>query len=81
MLCRRAEADPNICGRKLKRKGICAHEFCVFFANELFQKCIEDSGFMGFIPEDIRCTIEWAEEKVRTRQEQGDLSQERLAGA
>lgn len=29
MLCRRAEADPGICGRKLQKHGLCAHEFCL----------------------------------------------------
>ncbi|KAK1195674.1 PHF7 protein, partial [Pygoscelis papua] len=29
MLCWGAEADPDICGRKLEKQGLCAHEFCL----------------------------------------------------
>ncbi|XP_054072434.1 PHD finger protein 7-like [Rissa tridactyla] len=63
MLCRRAEADPGICGRKLQKHGLCAHEFCLFFANGLFQKRVRYVEPMGFLPEDIWLTIEYAEWK------------------
>ncbi|XP_054072439.1 PHD finger protein 7-like, partial [Rissa tridactyla] len=63
MLCRRAEADPGICGRKLQKHGLCAHEFCLFFANQLFRQWDEDEGFRGFVPEDIRRAIRCAERK------------------
>uniref|UniRef100_A0A8C3MMV3 Uncharacterized protein n=1 Tax=Geospiza parvula TaxID=87175 RepID=A0A8C3MMV3_GEOPR len=29
MLCRRAEADPDMCGDKLQKGGLCAHVFCM----------------------------------------------------
>ncbi|XP_068035227.1 PHD finger protein 7-like [Anomalospiza imberbis] len=29
MLCRRAEADPDMCGDKLEKYGLCAHVFCL----------------------------------------------------
>ena len=29
LLCRRAEADPNICGDKREKHGLCAHVFCL----------------------------------------------------
>ncbi|XP_075014601.1 E3 ubiquitin-protein ligase PHF7-like [Calonectris borealis] len=63
MLCRRAEADPDTCGRKVEKHGLCAHVFCLFFANELFQQELQDVGLMGFLPEDIRGTIEQAARK------------------
>ncbi|XP_074007803.1 E3 ubiquitin-protein ligase PHF7-like [Numenius arquata] len=63
MLCRRAKADPDICGAKLEREGICAHEFCVVFANKAFHQRAKRVRFMGDIPEDIRYVIEWAEQK------------------
>ncbi|KFP10682.1 PHD finger protein 7, partial [Egretta garzetta] len=59
MLCRRAEVDPDICGRKLKKKGILAHEFCLFFANKLFQERSRD----GVPLEAIRRTIKQATRK------------------
>ncbi|XP_059679410.1 PHD finger protein 7-like [Gavia stellata] len=63
MLCRRAEADPDICGRKLEKEGLCAHVFCLFFANELYQQWLKELGLMGFLPEDIRRTIQRAARK------------------
>ncbi|XP_063204124.1 PHD finger protein 7 isoform X2 [Chroicocephalus ridibundus] len=63
MLCRRAEADPDICGRKLQKHGLCAHEFCLFFANGLCQHRVEELGLLGFLPEDIRRTVDWAAQK------------------
>ncbi|KFQ92749.1 PHD finger protein 7, partial [Nipponia nippon] len=63
MLCRRAQADPDICGHKLQKRGLCAHVFCLYFANELFQKGREGVGLLGFLPEDIRRTILRAAQK------------------
>ncbi|XP_050760864.1 PHD finger protein 7-like [Gymnogyps californianus] len=63
MLCRRAEADPDICGHKLQKQGLCAHKFCLFFANKLSQQWVEEVGLMGFLPEDIRRTVERAAQK------------------
>ncbi|KAK4815096.1 hypothetical protein QYF61_015579 [Mycteria americana] len=63
MLCRRAEADPDIYGEKLEKQGICAHVFCLFFANKLFQQPVKEIGLMGFLPEDIRRTIARAAQK------------------
>ncbi|XP_074692044.1 E3 ubiquitin-protein ligase PHF7-like [Strix aluco] len=63
MLCGRAAADPDICGHKIHQQGLCAHVFCLFFANNLSQQPLEDMGLMGFLPEDIRRTIERAAQK------------------
>ncbi|KAK2514362.1 PHD finger protein 7 [Columba guinea] len=57
MLCHRAAADPDVCGHKLEADGLCAHEFCLFFANKLSQQGVEEVGLRGFLPEDIRHTI------------------------
>ncbi|NXL65793.1 PHF7 protein, partial [Chordeiles acutipennis] len=59
MLCRRAEADPDTCGRKLEKQGLCAHEFCLFFANGIFQQRSSD----GVCLKDIRNTIKRAAQK------------------
>ncbi|PKU30665.1 phd finger protein hypothetical protein [Limosa lapponica baueri] len=63
MLCRQVEADPDTCGHKLEKQGLCAHEFCLFFANKLCQQQVEELGLMGFLPEDIQRTINWAAQK------------------
>ncbi|XP_042658517.1 PHD finger protein 7-like [Tyto alba] len=64
MLCGRAEADPDICGYKLQDlQGICAHVFCLYFANGLFQQRVKNVGLMGFLIEDICHTVERAAQK------------------
>ncbi|NWI35101.1 PHF7 protein, partial [Sula dactylatra] len=60
MLCRRAEADPDVCGHKLKKQRLCVHVFCLYFANELFQQWNVEVGLMGFLPADIRRTVKRA---------------------
>ncbi|NXC77423.1 PHF7 protein, partial [Anhinga anhinga] len=60
MLCHRAEADLDVCGHKLEKRGLCAHVFCLIFANKLFQQWVKKVGLMGFLPEHIRHTIDRA---------------------
>ncbi|XP_053845667.1 PHD finger protein 7-like [Vidua macroura] len=57
MLCRRAEADPDICGDKLEDCGLCAHVFCLFFATLLFRQDNDRVGLMGFLPRDIQIAV------------------------
>ncbi|XP_009879635.1 PREDICTED: PHD finger protein 7-like [Charadrius vociferus] len=59
MLCRRAEADPAICGRKLEKQGLYAHVFCLHFVKELSKE--QNRG--GVRLEDIRRVIKQAERK------------------
>ncbi|XP_030366311.1 PHD finger protein 7-like [Strigops habroptila] len=56
VLCRRAHADPNICGPKLRNGGICAHRFCLCFANGKQQQETADE----FHLKDISCVIKRA---------------------
>ncbi|CAM9516258.1 unnamed protein product, partial [Bubo scandiacus] len=63
VLCGRAAADPDLCGHKLEKQGLCAHLFCLLFANQLFQQQNKELGLMGFLPEDIRRTVERAAQK------------------
>ncbi|NXF71473.1 PHF7 protein, partial [Sclerurus mexicanus] len=63
LLCRRSEADPDICGEKLQRYGLCAHVFCLFFANHLFPQRNKKAGFLGLLPKDIQHTIDQAAQK------------------
>ncbi|XP_042649892.1 PHD finger protein 7-like [Tyto alba] len=61
MLCGRAEADPDIYGYRLQDlQGLCAHHFCLYFANGLFQQRVKNVGLMGFLLEDICHTVERA---------------------
>uniref|UniRef100_A0A663ETZ3 PHD finger protein 7 n=1 Tax=Aquila chrysaetos chrysaetos TaxID=223781 RepID=A0A663ETZ3_AQUCH len=57
LLCRRAEADPALCGDKLEKRGLCAHVFCL--VSYLFQQRSRD----GVRLEDIRRTIAQAAQK------------------
>ncbi|XP_064524243.1 PHD finger protein 7-like isoform X2 [Pseudopipra pipra] len=53
LLCRRSEADPDICGNKIQKHGFCAHVFCLYFASLLEQQENERVGLFGFLPRDI----------------------------
>ncbi|XP_054667247.1 PHD finger protein 7-like [Grus americana] len=59
MLCRRAEADPDICGCKSAKKGLCAHTYCLFLASGLFPQ----ESRNGFLTEDTRRAIQEAAQK------------------
>ncbi|RLV62589.1 hypothetical protein DV515_00019152, partial [Chloebia gouldiae] len=63
MLCRRDEADLDICGDKLEKCGLCAHVFCLFFATLLFRQENLRVGIMGFLPRDILITVRRAAQK------------------
>uniref|UniRef100_A0A8C3VH27 PHF7 protein n=1 Tax=Catharus ustulatus TaxID=91951 RepID=A0A8C3VH27_CATUS len=58
VLCHRTEADPDICGDKLEKFGLCAH----YFATLLPQRGSERAGLMGFLPRDIRLAVRRAAE-------------------
>uniref|UniRef100_A0A8C0EYZ9 PHD-type domain-containing protein n=1 Tax=Bubo bubo TaxID=30461 RepID=A0A8C0EYZ9_BUBBB len=53
VLCGRAAADPDL--------YFCAHFFCLVSAPGLLQLADRHSWprVLGFLPEDIRCTVEW----------------------
>ncbi|XP_050568766.1 PHD finger protein 7-like [Cygnus atratus] len=63
MLCGRADADPNICGPRRERNGLCAHVFCLFLANGLYRPGNLQEGILGFLLEDIQHTIKQASQK------------------
>ncbi|XP_032298476.1 PHD finger protein 7-like [Coturnix japonica] len=63
MLCGQTYADPDICGPKQLEFGICAHVFCMMFSTSLLQKARILNGIVVLRPEDIRHTIQQAEQK------------------
>ncbi|NXH27834.1 PHF7 protein, partial [Myiagra hebetior] len=63
VLCRRIEADPDICGDKIEKHGLCAHVFCLHFASLLFRQSNERIGFMGFLARDIQLAVSRAAQK------------------
>ncbi|XP_071296246.1 PHD finger protein 7-like [Agelaius tricolor] len=63
MLCRRAEADPDMCGDKLEKGGLCAHVFCMLFATLLFRQENHRVGLMGFLPRDLLIAVRRAAQK------------------
>ncbi|KAK4808262.1 hypothetical protein QYF61_020743, partial [Mycteria americana] len=77
MLCRRAEADPDICGCKTAKKGLCAHTYCLGWPlpcrpNEplafsalqfLASGLFPQESRNGFLIEDTRRAIQEAAQK------------------
>uniref|UniRef100_A0A8V0XL61 PHD-type domain-containing protein n=1 Tax=Gallus gallus TaxID=9031 RepID=A0A8V0XL61_CHICK len=63
MLCRRARVDPDICGQTSADGGLCAHRFCLFFANGLLKWKRPTGGIFGFPPDAIQHTIQLADQK------------------
>ncbi|NWV48259.1 PHF7 protein, partial [Daphoenositta chrysoptera] len=63
VLCRRAEADPDICGHKREKYGLCAHVFCLCFAMSLSRQENPRIGLMGFRPRDIQLAVSRAAQK------------------
>ncbi|CAM9817364.1 unnamed protein product [Bubo scandiacus] len=63
VLCGRTAADLDTCGQKKEKEGLCAHLFCLLFANQLPRQRDEEEGLMGFLPEDIRRAVEQAAQK------------------
>nr|XP_054496315.1 PHD finger protein 7-like [Agelaius phoeniceus] len=63
MLCRRAEADPDMCGDKLEKGGLCAHVFCMLFATLLSRQENHHVGLMGFLPRDLQIAVRRAAQK------------------
>ncbi|XP_048171991.1 PHD finger protein 7-like [Corvus hawaiiensis] len=57
LLCRRAEADPDICGDKQEKHGLCAHIFCLNFASLIFRQDDDQTGFTGCRPRDIQLAV------------------------
>ncbi|KAM4769436.1 LOW QUALITY PROTEIN: PHD finger protein 7-like [Cyanocitta cristata] len=64
LLCRRADADPDICGDKREKHGLCAHVFCLYFASLLSRKDKDRTGLMGFRTRDIRLAVSRAAQKA-----------------
>ncbi|XP_068766654.1 PHD finger protein 7-like [Struthio camelus] len=63
MLCRRADANADICGPKHEKGGLCVHENCLFLASWLFQRGSRQEGICGFMPVDIKWKIKSAAQK------------------
>uniref|UniRef100_A0A8U8BNK4 PHF7/G2E3-like PHD zinc finger domain-containing protein n=1 Tax=Geospiza parvula TaxID=87175 RepID=A0A8U8BNK4_GEOPR len=59
MLCRRAEADPDMCGDKLQKGGLCAHVFCMVSGSGQNHHV----GLMGFLPRDLLIAVWRAAQK------------------
>ncbi|XP_058701184.1 PHD finger protein 7-like [Poecile atricapillus] len=63
VLCRRVEADPDTCGNRREKYGICAHMFCLYFATLLVRQEKKRVGLLGYLPEDIKCAVRRAAQK------------------
>ncbi|XP_023801762.1 PHD finger protein 7-like [Cyanistes caeruleus] len=63
VLCHRVDADPDTCGNRREKYGLCAHMFCLYFATLLFRQEKKQVGFLGFLPQDIQCAVRRAAQK------------------
>uniref|UniRef100_A0A8C0UD25 PHD-type domain-containing protein n=1 Tax=Cyanistes caeruleus TaxID=156563 RepID=A0A8C0UD25_CYACU len=64
LLCRRVEADPDICGDKQEKYGLCAHVFClVSGSGHSLQHSKKRVGLLGFLPRDIQLAVRRAAQK------------------
>ncbi|XP_068807285.1 PHD finger protein 7-like [Struthio camelus] len=57
VLCRRAHSDPDVYGQTCREDSLCAHEFCLYFAEGLYQRGTDEDGFCRFLPGDIRQAV------------------------
>uniref|UniRef100_A0A8C0UBN0 PHF7/G2E3-like PHD zinc finger domain-containing protein n=1 Tax=Cyanistes caeruleus TaxID=156563 RepID=A0A8C0UBN0_CYACU len=74
LLCRRVEADPDICGDKQEKYGLCAHVFClVSGSGHSLQHSKKRVGLLGFLPRDIQLAVRRAAQKVRAWQKSRDI--------
>ncbi|XP_051649086.1 uncharacterized protein LOC127473481 [Manacus candei] len=63
LLCRRSEADSDICGEKLFIHGLCAHENCLFFANNFPDRPVHRGGLWCLHSWEIRAVVSQAAEQ------------------
>ncbi|XP_040512354.1 PHD finger protein 7-like isoform X2 [Gallus gallus] len=63
VLCRRAQVNPDICGQTFANDGLCAHQFCLFFANGLLEWRSPMGGIFGFSINAVQRTVQLAEQK------------------
>uniref|UniRef100_A0A803XM25 PHD finger protein 7 n=1 Tax=Meleagris gallopavo TaxID=9103 RepID=A0A803XM25_MELGA len=63
VLCRRAQVNPDICGQTFASSGLCAHEFCLVFANGLLEWRCPVGGIFGFPIGAIQRTVQLAGQK------------------
>ncbi|XP_051626098.1 G2/M phase-specific E3 ubiquitin-protein ligase-like [Manacus candei] len=63
LLCRRSEADSDICGEKLFIHGFCAHENCLFFASNFPNRPVHRGGLWCLHSWEIRAVVSQAAEQ------------------
>ncbi|XP_052556863.1 PHD finger protein 7-like [Tympanuchus pallidicinctus] len=63
VLCGRAQVNPDICGQTFASGGLCAHEFCLVFANGLLQWRCPAGEIFGFPVSAIQHTLQLAGQK------------------
>ncbi|XP_039243791.1 PHD finger protein 7-like [Pipra filicauda] len=63
LLCRQSDADSDICGEKLFIHGFCAHENCLFFANNFPDRPVHRGGLWCLHSWEIRDVVSQAAEQ------------------
>ncbi|XP_032530337.1 G2/M phase-specific E3 ubiquitin-protein ligase-like [Chiroxiphia lanceolata] len=64
LLCQQSEADLDICGEKLFIHGLCAHEFCLFFATNFPDRPVHRGGLWCLPSWEIRAVVSLAAQQI-----------------
>ncbi|XP_032530336.1 PHD finger protein 7-like [Chiroxiphia lanceolata] len=64
LLCQRSEANLDICGEKLFIHGLCAHEFCLFFATNFPDRPVHRGGLWCLPSWEIRAVVSLAAQQI-----------------
>ncbi|XP_015705342.1 PHD finger protein 7-like isoform X2 [Coturnix japonica] len=63
VLCRRTQVNPDICGETFTSGGLCAHQFCLFFADGLLEWRTPMGGILGFSLHAVQRAVQLADKK------------------
>ncbi|XP_072215031.1 PHD finger protein 7-like [Excalfactoria chinensis] len=63
VLCRRTRVNPDTCGQMFATGGLCAHQFCLFFADGLLEWRSPMGGIFGFSLHAVQHAVQLADQK------------------
>ncbi|XP_072216547.1 PHD finger protein 7-like [Excalfactoria chinensis] len=63
VLCRRARVNPDTCGQMVATGGLCAHQFCLFFADGLLEWRTPLGELFGFSLHAVQHAVQLADQK------------------
>ncbi|XP_072216540.1 PHD finger protein 7-like [Excalfactoria chinensis] len=63
VLCRRTRVNPDTCGQMFSTGGLCAHQFCLFFADGLLEWRSPLGELFGFSLHAVQHAVQLADQK------------------